>query len=67
MNSIQMKAEEQIANKGYYIVPDELMEAYFVSKGINWRDYREMPEHLIAEIDMIWLLERLVEKKASTS
>lgn len=65
MMKIQMKAEEQIADKGGYIIPDELKEAYFISKGISWRDYREMPEHVLGEIEMVWFLNGLVEKKAN--
>lgn len=59
-----MKAEEQIANKGRYTIPDELTEAYFISKGIAWREFREMPDHLLDELSMIWFLNDLVEKKA---
>lgn len=51
------------SNKDEFKIPEELTEAYFISKGITWLDYRAMPKHLIDEILFLWQLESINNKR----
>jgi hypothetical protein len=51
-----MVAETQIKTNGSFEIPDTHIEAYFISQGIRWQDYREMPDHLKRELLEIWYL-----------
>jgi hypothetical protein len=50
--------EAQVQQKGEFKIPDEMEEAYFVSKGISAWDYRAYPTSLIEYIKLMWHLQQ---------
>lgn len=62
MMSFVGNLEAQIQQKGVYKVPDELEEAYFITKGIAWWEYRTMPAHVKSKVQLLWHLENLQQE-----
>lgn len=63
MTTFVGKMEAKIKHSKSFEIPEELEEAYFVAKGVSWRDYRTMPLHLIEKCKAYWYLESFAQRQ----
>lgn len=68
MMSFKKTLEWKAKSKGELSIPPALSEAYFLSRlgQFTWHEYRTTPHYLIEQIEFIWHLQNLADKKANS-